>query len=75
MPFIAWLLVLKVACYRYQDKRGGCRRMTVQGGGGVPTPQATTPSHMLCGLCGLLCKRATRIACCNAQCCWGCGIR
>ena len=49
-------------------------RMTVQGGGGPPNPPAT-PTHMLCGLCGLLCKRATRIACCNAQCCWGCGIR
>jgi hypothetical protein len=45
--------------------------MTVLG----PPGPAPAPAAMICGLCGQLCKRATRIACCNAQCCWGCGIR
>jgi hypothetical protein len=45
--------------------------MTVLG----PAGPAPAPADMLCGLCGQICKRATRISCCNAQCCWGCGIR
>ena len=74
-PSLLGSLCLKWPVTDIRTREEVVERMTVQGGGGVPTPQATTPSHMLCGLCGLLCKRATRIACCDAQCCWGCGIR
>eukprot|EP00092_Neocalanus_flemingeri_P024116 GFUD01026162.1.p1 GENE.GFUD01026162.1~~GFUD01026162.1.p1 ORF type:complete len:1365 (+),score=472.77 GFUD01026162.1:89-4183(+) len=36
---------------------------------------AAQAPHLLCGVCQEICKRASKISCCGAQCCWGCGVR
>lgn len=33
------------------------------------------PAKLLCSICKEICKRASKIPCCGAQCCWGCGVR
>jgi len=33
------------------------------------------PEKLLCTICQDICKRASKIPCCGAQCCWGCGVR
>jgi len=33
------------------------------------------PARLLCSICQEICKRASKIPCCGAQCCWGCGVR
>ena len=33
------------------------------------------PQDLVCGLCGEVSRRASRISCCQSQCCWNCGVR
>lgn len=35
----------------------------------------SAPPSLLCSICQEICKRASKISCCGAQCCWGCGVR
>jgi len=37
--------------------------------------EMSPPEKLLCTICQDICKRASKIPCCGAQCCWGCGVR